>query len=757
MLRSNRKNSPIGGNGINSSTLPSYYNGHDSTSKGSHSNGHPTPVQRRKRRHGNASRGGCCCSRWSLLLIVVSCLGSYTMIHRSETAAHHFHKIHQKVRTLADPAPAPAIDSDGNQKPQRRATTRAADLAPILPPKPPSNGIYDLVVLGAGPAGLTAALFAARAGLSVLVLGSDAGSLSETHQLENFPSWWLAEGEAGGPLWLQTTKQQAAQWGATFAQGGLLVEKMQQVEDDKTFQLEISNNLQTNARAVVVATGATGRRLGLPLENELWGKSVHSCAVCDGSSYVNKVVVVVGGGDAAVDGALLLARYAKKVIMVHRRNELRASNSRNIELLKATSNIEMEMPYAIANFETSKTKKRNPATNAYEEHYVLTAVDLKHRESGAKQRIVCDGLFELIGSTPNTHWLKGSGAQLDEGGFLTLSNPSGETRTATSLEGVFAAGEATDQIYRQAITAAAEGAEAAMDAERWLRNRPAPAKRASSNRNSAIPLQTVLVQDNNNAPPEQAQDPGREREHEPNKPNPPEEDDCDLTQEECITKTVNKYPVVVFSKPWCPFCRKALEALTAEGLPEGHPNLYVVDLSLLSPKTALVQNTLQSMTGRRTVPNVFVGGSSIGGGDETSKFHREGRLQGMLVRAKAIDEDVGNEESPCDDLTREACITQLVNDYPVVVFSKPSCPHCRKALEALALEGLTKQSKSLRVIDIKSMPDMTQIQDALERMTGFRTVPNVFVGGKSIGGGSDTVQLQRSGELGAMLTKVHAT
>ena len=206
----------------------------------------------------------------------------------------------------------------------------------------------------------------------------------------------------------------------------------------------------------------------------------------------------------------------------------------------------------------------------------------------------------------------------------------------------------------------------------------------------------------------------------------------------------------------------------AEGLAEGHDNLHIVDLSLLGQKMRKVQGTLNELTGRRTVPNVFVGGTSIGGGDETIMFHREGTLRTMLVEAKAIPgEAFSNEgknasrqtkesEDNCTDLTKEKCITQLVNHYAVVVFSKETCPYCRQALEALALEGLILGSSKLHVVNLSAMADMQQIQDQLENMTGRRTVPNIFLGGSSIGGGSETVLLQRNGDLRSMLKKIQA-
>jgi len=664
-------------------------------------------------------------------------MGIYNISKRTDTVTHHLHGAVQKFAERSSNRNLPLVEP--------RRLKEAPVTSHIIPPKSPDHGIYDVVVLGAGPAGLTAGLFAARAGLSVLVLGSDAGSLSEAQRLENYPGWPLLE---GGPRWLQTTKRQAVRCGATFARAGLLVENIRAGEEDNYFALEVTGDLRTSARSVVVATGAKGRRLGLRFENLLWGKYLHSCAVCDGSSYVDRVVVVVGGGDAAVDGALLLARYAKQVILVHRRPELRATNARNVKLLWKTPNILVQVPYTIRKLETYLSKKRQEDNNAViEDHHVLIGVELQEEETNATIHISCDGVFELIGSTPNTDWLKGSSAELDTNGFITLSNPSGESRTATTMDGVFAAGEVTDQIYRQAITAAAEGAEAAMDAERWLRNHPVP-EYAGVERSESIPLQIVPMQ---GAVLEQ----NREQ-AEPIEPKSPEEDDCDLTQEECIRTTVDRYPVVVFSKPWCPYCRKAMEALAAEGLPEGNANLLVVDLTLLGDKTRVVQGTLQSMTGRLSVPNVFVGGTSIGGGDETINLHREGKLHSMLVFAKAIEGAVQKEDSPCDDLSQETCITQLINRYPVVVFSKPGCPHCRRAIEALALEGLPEESRNLHVVDLRSMQNMQQIQDRLESMTGQRTVPNVFVGGSSIGGGSETVQFQKIGKLRTMLAEAHA-
>ncbi|CAB9515487.1 34.2 kDa protein in rubredoxin operon [Seminavis robusta] len=786
MLRSNRKNSPNHSNG----SLPSYYiNGHHDATSTTTNNGAATLRRRPKTASSSPSKLGrhlssaslvpqrisnllrwCCSSVCFWLLITTCTVCTYVIAQHGDhpqapPAISHLHEaIH---RTILEKVPPKFRFS--NPHPHKAAT-------PMLPPQPPRQGFYDVAVLGTGPAGLTAALFAARAGLSVLVLGSDGGSLlSETDRLENFPSFVLANNNNKGTQWLEQTKQQAAQWGANFAQAGLLVDKLeiqQQQQQESSLLTTFTMNLgspqplQVHSRTVIVATGATARRLGLPLEEELWGKSVHSCAICDGSSYVDRTVIVVGGGDAAVDGALLLSRYAKQVILVHRRTQLRASNQRNVELLRTTPNIRVEVPYVVQKLETFQAVMGGHQQKQKQE--MLAAVDLRDVESGETQRIACDGVFELIGSTPNTQWLtNNAGPQMTSEGFLVLSQSSeAETRTATTTPGIFAAGEVTDQIYRQAITAAAEGAQAAMDAERWLRDRPLPAglhASSSSASSPPLPLQNVLVPDDNIVAAIAKDDDlssmmmmDKQKEQAAVAP-------CDdLTQQDCITKLVNLYPVVVFSKPWCPYCRKALEALAAEGLPEGSHNLHVVDLSTYGDKTRQIQSTLQAMTGRRTVPNVFVGGTSIGGGDETSKFHREGTLQSKLINARAIvpagegDAEQDNDGAPCDDLTQEACITSLVNQYPVVMFSKQGCPHCRRALEALALEGLPENSPKLHIVNLSFMANKQQIQDQLERMTGRRTVPNVFLGGSTIGGGSETVALQRTGDLHAMLEKVNA-
>ena len=480
-----------------------------------------------------------------------------------------------------------------------------------------SDPFYDLVVVGAGPAGLTASLFAARAGLNVLVVGSESGLLSEATSLDNFPSWkhpnYAEKGSstnAGGQLWLEVTKQQAADTGVYFAVPGLTVSEITQ-KRDSLFSLTISGNT-VNTMAVIVATGATGRKLNLPLEASFWGKSVHSCAICDGSAYKMKTVVVVGGGDAAVDAAILLSRHARSVIVVHRRNSLRASNQRNIQLMTRIPVVQVKTPFTVSQYLT------NEASTTF------VGVEIRDVDTNETEVVECDGIFVMIGSSPNTQFLNGY-VELDKEGFILLNT---DGTKSTSVEGIFAAGEVTDNQYKQAVTAASAGAQAAIDAERWLRPKMETGIMNESKRKlpQSIPLQANIVKGRS------ADKMERETVLENKSTNVA---DCtDIRGTDCIAALIHKYPVVVFSKSWCPYCKRALEALAIEGV-TSEPFLLVVTLDR---DTNGIQSTLSSMTGRRTVPNVFVGGTSIGGGDETVRLQQSGELKLMLKEASAIAE-----------------------------------------------------------------------------------------------------------------------
>jgi glutaredoxin len=236
-------------------------------------------------------------------------------------------------------------------------------------------------------------------------------------------------------------------------------------------------------------------------------------------------------------------------------------------------------------------------------------------EANSSMTIPCDGAFLMIGSTPNTNWLKESGVSLDtSSGLIKLASSMNETpelppllSTSTSLPGVFAAGEVVDEIYRQALTAASDGAKAAMDVERYLR--------ASAIGVMVVDLKNVDAQD---VLPEISPDEAAQSYI-----------DCDLTVVSCIKTLVTRHTVVVFSKPYCPYCRRALEALRS--VMQNGESPFVVDLTEMGEIGWRVQQTLGELTGRRTVPNVFVRGNNIGGGDETVALHREGKLTRLIV------------------------------------------------------------------------------------------------------------------------------
>lgn len=322
---------------------------------------------------------------------------------------------------------------------------------------PSSDGTYDVIILGRGPAGLSAALFSARSGLSVLVLGSDAGgALSQAVSFDNFPGWrkaatasttsTLFDESTGGPGWLAATKLQAEQAGATFAPPGLLatdleVQSLRVVDSDfdasQLFIIHVPNSITYKARSVILATGSSPRRLDLPNEAPLWGKSLHSCAICDGSNYAGKTVLVVGGGDAAIDATLILSRRSKKVYLVHRRQEWRASDAANIRAMERADNIQVLQPYVVKEWVVGEGNRLESA--------ILAQVAV-----GAKvKNIHVNGAFTMIGSVPNMKWLQNSAisVEISSDGHISV----GENLMSTSQAGIFSAGEVVDERYRQAI------------------------------------------------------------------------------------------------------------------------------------------------------------------------------------------------------------------------------------------------------------------------------------------------------------------
>ena len=300
--------------------------------------------------------------------------------------------------------------------------------------------IYDLIIVGGGPGGYTAALYGARAGLSTLVLEklSAGGQMALTHRIDNYPGF--PEGADGFEL-AESMQQQAERFGA-------VTEYAEVFSADLKAQPKIIETSEGNflARAVIIATGAGPRELGVPNEKELIGRGVNYCAACDGAFYKGKTVVVVGGGNTAAADAMLLSRVAKKVILVHRRNSLRATKIYHQPLMEA-ENVEFAWNSQVV--EILHDRK-------------VSGVVLKDVNSGELRQIDCDGIFVSVGRKPVTEFLGGQ-VELDKGGYIL----AGES-TVTNIPGVFAVGDVRTKFLRQVVTAVADGAVAVHMAEEFL-------------------------------------------------------------------------------------------------------------------------------------------------------------------------------------------------------------------------------------------------------------------------------------------------
>ena len=300
----------------------------------------------------------------------------------------------------------------------------------------------ELVIIGSGPAGLTAALYAARADLDPRVFEGSAagGQLMITTDVENYPGF--PDGILGPELMDQFRKQ-AERFGARLQQ----IDVTEVDFTQRPFRLKTGGDEYT-ADSVIVATGATAKWLGVPGEEKLTGRGVSACATCDGFFFRDQELVVVGGGDTAMEEALFLTKFASKVTIVHRRDEFRAS-----KIMAARA---LEHEKIAVKWNTIVTEILGGDT--------VEAVTLEDTLTGETTRFPVNGVFVAIGHKPNTEVFEGN-LDLDENGYVVVPNPA---NTATTVPGVFAAGDVADHVYRQAVTAAGTGCMAAIDAERWL-------------------------------------------------------------------------------------------------------------------------------------------------------------------------------------------------------------------------------------------------------------------------------------------------
>jgi thioredoxin reductase (NADPH) len=309
----------------------------------------------------------------------------------------------------------------------------------------------QVIIIGSGPAGYTAALYTARADLSPLVIEGFlwGGLLQQTTEVENYPGF---RDGIMGPALMQEMRDQAERFGARFLTDN--VTRFEPAPEEGGLHTVWVGDEEFKARTVILAMGAEHRKLGAPGEEELAnGRGVSYCATCDAAFYKDKETVVVGGGDSAMEEAIFLAKFASKVTIVHRRDEFRASQIM-LDRAKAVENIELLTPYVVEEFLPG-------------EEGLLGSARVRNIETGEERSLPMAGAFVAVGHVPQSEIVQGM-VETDENGYVIVDGRS----TRTHVPGVFAAGDLVDHTYRQAVTAAGTGCQAALDAEWYLRDNP---------------------------------------------------------------------------------------------------------------------------------------------------------------------------------------------------------------------------------------------------------------------------------------------
>ena len=310
--------------------------------------------------------------------------------------------------------------------------------------------IENVVIVGSGPAGYTAALYTSRADLQPLVIEGFAwgGLLQQTTDVENYPGY--PEGVMG-PQMMQDLRDQAERFGTRYITDDAT--KIDLARDEGGTHVVHVGGQEIRTRSVILAMGAEPKKLGVPGEEELSARGVSYCATCDAAFFRGAQTIVVGGGDTAMEDATFLSKFAEKVSIVHRRPEFRAS-AIMLDRARQADNIELVTPYVIQSFQPGEAGALGTAV-------------LENTEDGSTKELPVTGAFVAIGHQPNSHLVEGQ-IELDDEGYLLVDGRS----TRTQLPGVFAAGDLTDRVYRQAVTAAGTGCMAALDAEAYLRDTP---------------------------------------------------------------------------------------------------------------------------------------------------------------------------------------------------------------------------------------------------------------------------------------------